>query len=195
MPIPPETADAELLARAATGDVVAFDRFVDRYRVQVHRYAMSLARHHADAEDVLQQTFVQAWRGAANARVESGARSWLFAIARHALQRLRRPVADVAGVPVSLDALGGEAGFADPAATPQRFAMAMEERHVLAEALQRLPEADREVLMLREIEEMSGEETARVLGLSLDAMKSRLHRARLHLVAEVRRRLPDGGLP
>ncbi len=195
MPDLPEVADGELLARAATGDVVAFDQFVVRHRAQVFRYAMGLARHHADAEDVLQQTFVQAWRAAAGARVEGSARPWLFAIARHALQRSRRRPAEVAGDPVSLDALGGDAGFADPTATPQRFAMAMEERDVLAAALQQLAEPDREVLLLREIEELSGEDTARVLGLSLEAMKSRLHRARLRLVAEVRRRLPEGGLP
>lgn len=190
-----EPADAELLARAAAGDAPAFDHFVARHCAAVLRYAGSLAHHAADAEDVLQQTFLQAWRSAAGARVEAGARPWLFTIARHALQRLRRRPVDAHEPPVSLESLGGDAGFAAPGVTPQRVAVAMEERAVLHEALAALPAADREVLVLRELEQLPGDAVAGVLGLSIEAMKSRLHRARLRLVAEVRRRLPDGGQP
>ena len=188
-PALPES-DHDLLTRSAAGDAAAFEVFVERHRAAVFRYARELCGHDADAEDVLQQTFVQVWRsgGVAVERV----RPWLYAIARHALQRLRRRPSAAPEEPASLDELGAAAGFASEAATPERLAAAIEERAVLLATLDALPVQDREVLVLRELEELSGEETAAVLGLSLDAMKSRLHRARLHFVAEVRRRLPEG---
>lgn len=186
--------DAALLRRSAAGDAEAFAGFVARHRAGVHRFATMLARDAHDAEEVLQQTFVQAYRGAAGARVDGGARPWLLTIARHALARLRR-VAQAGPDTVSLEQLGREAGFADPAATPERVAAAVESRQLLHTALAALPAGDREVLVLRELEQLDGERTAAVLGLSLEAMKSRLHRARLRLLAEVRRRLPAGDEP
>lgn len=164
-----------------------------RHRAGVHRYARMLSGHDADAEDVLQQTFLQVWRSAGSSDV-TFVKPWLFTIARHALQRQRRRQVGAPEAEESLDSLGAAAGFADPSATPERFAIALEERSVVRAALAALSEADREVVVLRELEQWSGDDTARVLGLSLDAMKSRLHRARLRFVAEVRRRLPDEGV-
>ncbi len=190
--VPAPVPDAELLARSATGDAEAFADFVARHRVAVHRFASHLTRNAADAEEVLQQTFVQAWRNAGAVRATGSARPWLFTVARNARVRLRRAAAVAADV-VSLESLGGDAGFADPAAAPERFAQALESKALLHDAMAALSEPDREVLVLRELEQLPGEEVAAVLGLSLEAMKSRLHRARLRLVAEVRRRLPAGG--
>ncbi|MBL8747872.1 MAG: RNA polymerase sigma factor [Planctomycetes bacterium] len=188
----PEPTDEELLARSVRGDERAFGSFVARHRIGLHRYARMLSRNDTDAEDVLQDTFLQAWRGAHAATVRS-VRPWLFTIARHALQRQRLRRVDTPTEAESLESLGAAAGFADADATPERFAMALEERSLLRAALAALDDADREVIVLRELEQLSGDETAAVLGVSLEAMKSRLHRARLRLVAEVRRRLPDGG--
>jgi len=188
-----EPTDHELLARSARGDDRAFERFVVRHRDGVFRYARMASGNDADAEDVLQQTFLQVWRNAGSADV-TFVRAWLFTIARHALQRQRRRPSGAPNVEESLDALGAAAGFADPSATPERFAIGLEERSAVHAALAALAEPEREVIMLREIQQMTGEEAARVLGLSLDAMKSRLHRARLRFVAEIRRRLPDEGV-
>lgn len=188
----PAPTDRDLLAQSAQGDADAFAVFVHRHRAAVYRYLRAAGPNDADAEDALQQTFLQAWRGAGGTDVRN-ARAWLCTIARHALLRQRRRPSAAPAAMESLDALGAAAGFADPVATPERLAGALEERAALSEALDGLPAQDREVLMLREIEQLSGEETAAVLGLSLDAMKSRLHRARLRLVAEVRRRLVPGG--
>lgn len=185
--------DAALLQRSAAGDADAFAQFVARHRAGVHRFTTMLAHDAHDAEEVLQQTFVQAYRHAAGARVDGGARAWLLTIARHALARMRREAH--AADTVSLEQLGREAGFADPAATPERVAAAVESRDLLHAALAALAPADREVLVLRELEQLDGDRTAAVLGLSLEAMKSRLHRARLRLLAEVRRRMPAGDEP
>jgi RNA polymerase sigma-70 factor (ECF subfamily) len=187
---PGSPTDAELLASSAAGDEAAFAEFVARHRAAVYRFVGLLLHDRQRAEEILQDTFVQAWKHASSARVEFGARAWLLTIARNAAARRWREAA--AAPTVSLTALGSEAGVADPAATPAAFAQLVESRAIVHEALAALPPADREVLVLRELEQRSGDEVAVVLGLSIEAMKSRLHRARLRLVAELRRRLPTG---
>jgi RNA polymerase sigma-70 factor, ECF subfamily len=174
---------------------MAFGVFVARHRGAVYRFVRGLTTHDADAEDVLQQTFVAAWRAAADARVEHGARPFLFTIARHALHRLYRHHGVVTDDSVSLEELGARAGFAASDATAERFAQAVEEREVLIQAIAALPHLEREVLQMRDLEGLSGEQVAAAVGISLPAMKSRLHRARLRLVAEVRRRFAGGTEP
>lgn len=185
-----EPTDRELLAATASGSAAAFDRFVARHRAAVFRYARAHAGDH-DAEDVLQQTFLAAWQHAGTATAERGAKPWLLTIARNALARMRRRPAGDSAAPASIEDLGEAAGFADPAATPERFAAAAEERGALAAAMAALLPLERDVIHLRDIEELTGDEVAELLGLSLPAMKSRLHRARLRLVAELRTRLPE----
>lgn len=175
--------DATLLRLTATGDDGAFATFVDRHQAGIWRRAMALTGQAADAEDLMQETFLAAWRGAGSFRGGSG-RAWLLTIAAHAWQRLGRRAAPLAASDdaESVEALALRAGWGredgdERAATVQ-------------EAFARLAADDRRLLVLRDIEEMSGEDVAALLGLSLAAMKSRLHRARLRLAAayeEVRR--------
>lgn len=179
--------DAALLRLTATGDDAAFATFVDRHQAGIWRRAMALTGQGADAEDLMQETFLAAWRGAGSFRGGS-ARAWLLTIAAHAWQRVARRAApladDVASVESveSVEALALRAGWGrvdddERAATVQ-------------EAFARLAADDRRLLVLRDIEEMSGDDVAALLGLTLAAMKSRLHRARLRLAAayeEVRR--------
>ncbi|MFO0696504.1 MAG: sigma-70 family RNA polymerase sigma factor [Polyangiales bacterium] len=186
-------SDSELLARVAGGEKAAFHRFVRRHQAAVFRYLRALVRNEADAEDVLQQTFLAAFRGAAEARVEKTARAWLFTIGRHAAIRHGRLRAGEPSRHDSIDALGEEAGFADEAGTPEAEAARLEERALLERALESLSSEDREILVLRELEGLRGEEAAEVLGLGLDATKSRLHRARLRFQAAFRREVRDEG--
>lgn len=148
------------------------------------RYLRSLAGHDADAEDALQEAFLAAWRGAAGFRGDGAARGWMLAIARHGLVRHRRRRAGEPPDFASLEDLGGEAGWGTE--TPADHLARLEDAERLGAALASLPPADREILVLRELEELPGEEVATMLGLSLPAMKSRLHRARLRLAAAVR---------
>jgi RNA polymerase sigma-70 factor (ECF subfamily) len=175
--------DEALLARAAGGDRAAFDDLVVRQAPRVLRLIRLHVGRQQDAEDVLQQTFLAAWRGAAAFRGASSVRTWLFTIARHTAWRRRDDVRrhDAAAVP--LDELGVRAGWGSE--DPETLALAAERREVLREAFEVLDPLDREVLTLRDLEEQSGEETAALLGLSLAAMKSRLHRARMTLAARV----------
>lgn len=185
----PATADADLLAAAAVGDEEAFAHLVERHGGAVLRYAESLVGSGVGAaEDVLQETFLAAWSAAARFRGEAGARGWLLAITRQkAMRHFRRR----AGEPdhlTSLAELGEAAGWAveeDPADRALR-------RLDLQAALAALAVEDREILLLRDVEGLSGEEVAALLGLGLAAMKSRLHRARLRLMAAMTPRLKGG---
>lgn len=183
-------SDAQLLAAAARGDRAAFARFVDRHASVLWRFLRSMLGTDADAEDVLQQTFLAAWSSADGARVEDGARPWLFTIARHAAGRTGRLRQRREERERSLDELGEAAGFACEELTPEAVAATLEERSHLEDALAELSPEEREVIVLRDVEGIPGREVADLLGLSLPALKSRLHRARLHLACAVRRRVP-----
>ncbi|MEZ5289524.1 MAG: sigma-70 family RNA polymerase sigma factor [Vicinamibacterales bacterium] len=179
-----ELTDADLLARAAGGNREAFAVLVARHQASVYRFARTLVARPADAEDVLQQTFLAAWTSAARFRAEASVRTWLFVIARNAAFSQRAREARRPETELPLDDLGMAAGWGSD--DPETAALAAERRAALASAFEALPPADREVLTLRDLEGLSGDETAAVLGVSLPAMKSRLHRARLGLAARVR---------
>jgi RNA polymerase sigma-70 factor (ECF subfamily) len=166
---------------------------MDRHESAVHRFVRTLTSDRSAAEDILQEAFLAAWRGAGRFRAEASVRSWLFTIARHAAYRHSRRHA---GEPAEadntpLDDLGVAAGWGAPP-DPEAEAMRREDRETVARVLDSLDADDRRVLVLREIEQLSGEETAAVLGLSLPALKSRLHRARLRFAARFRQERTDG---
>jgi RNA polymerase sigma-70 factor (ECF subfamily) len=175
-------SDEELIRRSAGRDRAAFDALVARHGGALLRFASRSCGSEADAADALQEGLLAAWRGAATFRADASARTWLFQIVLHACRRRARrrvgepashaPLEDAAHVP------GGEA--AADARIAARQAGAALERALAALA----PEA-REVLLLRDLEGLSGAETAAALSLDLAAMKSRLHRARLELKARV----------
>ncbi len=186
--------DAALLCASAAGDTRAFGHFVHAHEAAVHRYLRIHAGPVADVDDALQETFIAAWRGASTFRGPGSAKPWLFAIARNALRHLvRRRVGEPAQME-SLDALSDsgsfdelavEAGWGCPA-DERMLTDAALAREMLEIAMQRLPVEEREILTLRELDGFSGAETADLLQISLPAMKSRLHRARLHLAASLR---------
>lgn len=176
--------DPALLRAAAAGDAAAFGAFMQAHEAAVHRYLVTLVGTGPDAEDALQDTFINAWRGAATFTGTGGARAWLYAIARHAVHhQVRRRAGEPAHVE-SLEALAAEAGWGCAGEVDEDRAATA--RDLLDAALRRLPPEEREVLVLRELDGLSGEETAALTGLTLAAMKSRLHRARVHLAAAVR---------
>lgn len=157
-----------------------------RHQDALYRYLRLVAGHDADAEDALQEAFLAAWRAAGSFRGEGTARGWLLTIGRHAVLRLRRRRVDEPAEMVSLEALGVEAGWGAPPGDGEAGAMT-ERRAVLEAALERLRPADREVLVLRDLEGFSGEEAAAMIGVEVQVLKTRLHRARLRLGVELRR--------
>ncbi|MFO0586042.1 MAG: RNA polymerase sigma factor [Polyangiaceae bacterium] len=175
--------DGALLSAIAAGDRAASRAFVDRHKAALYRFADALLRDKALAEDVLQETFLAALRGAATYRAEGTARGWLFTIARRAAIRLRpreAPLPDDRDI----ESLGDSAGWGAPDA--EQMMEGWQSRERVNRALAALPAEDREILLLRDAEGLTGPEAAEVLQVSLAAMKSRLHRARLRMLAALR---------
>jgi RNA polymerase sigma-70 factor (ECF subfamily) len=185
-----EGLDRALMVRVAAGDAAAFESLVACHRDSVFRYARSLAGDQSSAEDALQETFLAAWRGASSWRGEGSLRGWLFTIARNFVFRASRSRAGEPDETVPLSELGELAGWGagdDPAEMLRR----REERRLVERALASLAPADREILVLRELEGFTGDEAASMLGLTLAAQKTRLHRARLRFAAALRGTVRD----
>lgn len=181
------TDDGALLRAAASGDSGAYAQFMRAHQAAVHRYLATYTGS-PDVDDALQETFINAWRGAPGYQGGASARAWLYAIARHVVHHAVRRRVDEPDALESLEALAEEAGWGcideRSGGSGSDDAIA---RELLTVALAQLPREEREVLTLRELDGFSGEETAAILQLSLAGMKSRLHRARIHLAAVVRR--------
>jgi RNA polymerase sigma factor (sigma-70 family) len=171
--------DSALIARLAGGEREAIDRLYGRFGRPLFAFAHEIVGDAGLAEEIVQDTFVAAWKGAARFEGRSSVSSWLFAIARRqARDRLRRVQPDQASVE-ALEALPA----ADPG--PEAAALAAATRTELAAALERLPAKHRECLVLAFVAELSGPEIAAVLGIPEGTVKSRIHAARRALRALV----------
>lgn len=191
MPGQDQKGDSELILSSASGDRAAFDELVARHQAAVYRFAYALTRDAARAEDAMQETFLAAWRTHSGFRGDSTPRSWLLAITRNAVIRQQRRRAGEPEDFTPLEELGAMAGWG-AGDDPEKMAMRRQDRRLLMGALQSLAESDREILLLRELEEFTGDETAAILQIPLSAMKTRLHRARLRLAAALRSDLHEG---
>jgi RNA polymerase sigma-70 factor, ECF subfamily len=181
-PEPLPTTDETLIRRCAGGDRAAFDTLVGRHGDALWRFATRACAGEADAADALQEALVAAWRGAATFRGDAAARTWLYQILLHACRRRGRRRA---GEPARHAPLEDAAAVASGGARADDRVAAREVGAAMERALEALGEEAREVLLLRDVEGLSGAETAAALGVELAAMKSRLHRARLDLKARV----------
>jgi len=152
-----------------------FEALYRRYARDVHRFALYLCGERAAAEDITSETFVRAWNASGPIRAAT-AKAYLFTIARNCyLEGLRRAGAQ-AGRHAELDE-----NVPDPSARPDAAAAGRSELNRVMAALGELPEIDRTVLLLRAQEEWSYEEIAQATGLTLAAVKVKIHRARLRL--------------
>lgn len=180
-----QDGDAELIRRSAAGDRSAFNEIVERHEASVFRFACAIAPSESAAEDALQEAFLGAWRGAATFRREASVRNWLLSIVRHAVYRQHRHRVDEPEEMESMSDLGIAAGWGSDE-TPETIALRRESHEAVMNAMEALSVSDREILLLREVEGLPGDQVATMLGLAVPAMKSRLHRARLRLAAKVR---------
>jgi RNA polymerase sigma-70 factor, ECF subfamily len=177
-----DTSDEDLVRLSAQGDRGAFESLVARHGDALFRYAIRTCRSERDGEDALQDGLLAAWRGSGTFRGEASARTWLFQVVIHACRRRQRRRA---GAPERHDGLEAAEGVAaEQRAADDRVADA-QMAAALEQALSGMDEEAREVLLLRDVEGLSGEEAAAALGIGLAAMKSRLHRARLALKERV----------
>ncbi|MBX7097040.1 MAG: sigma-70 family RNA polymerase sigma factor [Myxococcaceae bacterium] len=181
-----EARDEELLARAARGETHAFDVLAGRHATPLYRFAVRMCLDPQRAQDAVQEALLAAWRQASSYRAESAVRTWLFSVLLNACRHLRRTHKGEPAAPLSLEA-AAQAEAQGP--SPEVQAGGAELGRAMDAALATLPLAEREVVLLRDVEGMPGDEVAALLGLSLAAMKSRLHRGRLGLKAAVEQRL------
>jgi RNA polymerase sigma-70 factor (ECF subfamily) len=176
------SSDAELVRRALARDGIAFRTIMERHNRRLYRLARSILRNDSDAEDVVQEAYVNAFTHLDGFRGESSLATWLSRIAMNeALGRLRRKRPTV-----ELDALEAQRPEAQIIQFPQTATSSDPERtmaqreilQLVERATDNLPEIFRIVFVTRVIEGMSVEETAELLGLRPETVKTRLHRAR-----------------
>jgi RNA polymerase sigma-70 factor (ECF subfamily) len=178
-------SDEELVERAKGGDASAFPQLVKKYNRRILRVGRNITNHDEDAEDVLQETFLKAYTHLNTFQGNSKFYTWLVRIAMNeALMKLRKRKGDrVVSLDEQLDT--GEDTISREIAVwegnPEDRYSQEELRALLEKTVASLPESFRSVFVLRDVEDLSTEETADVLGLSIPAVKSRLLRARLQL--------------
>jgi len=185
-----ELNDAALMAKAASGDVAAFERLVERHQALVIGTIGRMLGNNSDVEDVAQQVFVRVWKSAARYRPTAKFTTWLLTITRNLVfneaRRRKRHPGDL------LDVHEGEEALAlvDSAGRiPDEQLLESELQHEIDRAILELPEKQRLAVVLRRYEDRSYEEIGQVLGLSIAAVKSLLFRARTELRAALNRYL------
>src|SRR4030043_2174271 len=171
------------------GDRAEFSRLLDAYSNKIYRLATKMLNHQQDAEDVLQETFLKAYRGLKLFDGRSKISTWLFRIATNeALMVIRRKHPEMVSIDEPIETEEGEqepVQIIDWCCLPEEELLSEESRTRLDAAVQKLPESLRVVFLLRDINDLSTHETAEVLGLSDTAVKTRLSRARLRLREEL----------
>jgi len=181
--------DNALAARLQDGDQEAFRHIMKRCNQRLFRVARGITNNDQEAEDVVQEAYVDAYEKIATFRGEASLLTWLTRIVlNEAYGRLRQRHASVDVQQIEVEQLdpGNVIAFPGGATAEPTVAFAREQiRHLLERAVETLPEAFRVVFMLREIEECSVEETASALGIRPETVKTRLHRARRLLRASL----------
>jgi len=182
---PASRDEAQMIASILAGNSQAFHELIRPYERSVYVMALSLLKNEADAEDAAQEAFLKAYRNLAGFRAEAKFSTWLISIVlNEARSRLRRKSAVKME---SLDEPQDEQGHVSPALLrdwreiPSEAVERGEVRVLLQQAISDLPPIYREIFLLRDVEELSIDESATALGISVSAVKVRLHRARLML--------------
>jgi len=166
--------DGDLVSRAQTGQLDAFEELVRRHRLATFRVALRMLGDESDAEDATQDAFVQAWRNLGGFRADAAFSTWMYRIVTNRCLNMLRARRRTEQLPDD-----GEA----PASRPDRIAEARWQVEDLKLAILRLTPEQRAPLVLRELQGCTYEEIAEALDLSISAVKSRLHRARLEILA------------
>jgi RNA polymerase sigma-70 factor (ECF subfamily) len=182
--------EVELTRRLIAGDTDAFDRFVAHFRAKIFNYSWLMCGHREDAEEVAQETLLKVFESFDQLKEPARIRPWVFRIAKNVCLMKRRKSIFAPSHELSLDQLMPPKSYkegsmklqvADWSALPDDDLLQAEMKVLLGRAIGELPESYRSVVLLRDIEELSTQETAQILDLTEDSVKTRLHRARLAL--------------
>jgi RNA polymerase sigma-70 factor (ECF subfamily) len=182
--------ESELARGVMAGDAGAFDRFVEHFQSKVFQYSYLMCGHREDAEEVAQETLFKVFESFEQLREPERVKPWVFRIARNMCLMKRRRSVFAPARELSLDELmpaASQAGsqrkleIADWSLLPDEAALQSELREAVAKAIAELPDIYKAVVLLRDMEEMTTEETAEILDVRIDVVKTRLHRGRLAL--------------
>jgi RNA polymerase sigma-70 factor, ECF subfamily len=171
--------DGELLSSARAGDRQALEALLERHQRRVFRFGLRMCGEEESAKDVLQETLLAAARGIRDFRGAASVSTWLYAIARSFCTKVRRTSKFAPEHVGSIEGSPDAASVPDTRRSPEEDAAGKQIEAALREAIAALEPIYREALVLRDVEGLSAPEVAQVLGISIDAVKSRLHRARL----------------
>jgi RNA polymerase sigma-70 factor (ECF subfamily) len=193
--VDPPLTDADLARRVAAGDEAAFRSMMRRHNQVLFRTARSILRDDAEAEDAVQESYLQAYRAMGSFRGDAKLATWLTRIVvNESLGRLRKTRRTAEVIPMSVDASDEGAAVAakaiDPSDDqPERQALRGEVRRILEAGIDALPDSFRTVFVLRAVEEMSVEDAAASLGIPEATVRTRFFRARSLLRESLSREL------
>lgn len=177
-----DRSDEELIEAARQGDRAAVATLLSRHEQQIYRFGLRMCGHPEDAKEVLQETMLAMARNLPDFRGQASVATWLYTIARSFCIKQRRLHK---GEPASHESLDAAVNAASDGHSPEDDAAGREVERALDAAIATLAPEYREVLVLRDAEGLTAPEVADVLGLTVEAVKSRLHRARLAVRARV----------
>lgn len=175
-----ERSDDDLVTAAQSGDRTAVEELLERYEPTIYRFGLRMCGNEDAAREVLQETLLAAFRHLPGFRGDARLSTWLYQIARSFCIKERRGQHPTR----SLDETGAPE-LEDPAPQPDARLHAREVGEALSRAIAALPAEQREVLVLRDVEGLSADQAADVVGIAVGALKSRLHRARMALRTEL----------
>jgi len=192
-------SDQELVEQIKAGDDAAFKALLGRYQERAYRLALSLTKNPADAEEVLQDVFLTVYRKIASFEGRSAFSTWLYRITVNtALMKLRGRGPAQESIDEYLPQFTKDGRHArmvvDFTHGPEKLLLLKEREQILREAIEALPPDYKVVLVLRDLEGLSNEEVAEVVGASVLAVKARLHRARLALRGRLERYATASGV-
>ncbi len=177
--------EREIVLRCQKGDADAMGTLIVQYQHWVYNIAYGILGHHQDAEDVAQDAFLSAWENIGNFQFRSRFSTWLYRIVRNKclnhIDQYQRRKTD----PTEID--DSQPWVPLDTVTPEDEALRTEEKEIVHAALAKLKPSYREILVLRELQDMTYEEIAEILGCTLGRVKSRLHEARKALKKELER--------
>ena len=193
------SSEDQTLQQLRAQDRVAFAGLVEETSEQIYRLLLRILNDEQDAEDILQETYIKAFAALPTFEGRSSLKTWLFRIATNEalmLIRKRKPQVPLVELDRDEDELDAPKEFTDWCCIPEPELLNAETRKKLDEAIQHLSVGLRTAFLLRDVQGLSGEETAAIMGISVDNVKTRLLRARLKLREELSvyfgERLSDG---
>jgi RNA polymerase sigma-70 factor (ECF subfamily) len=194
--------EADLIERLRRADPDAIEALMERFAAKAYRLAHGITKNSADAEEVVQDVFTAIVQKIGSFQGRAALWTWIYRVTTNAALNKRRGKRREVEVPLEPDLPAfkadghrdGDRAFllADWSERPDAVLLSKEGRAMVNDALARLPDDYRTVVVLRDVEELSNEETAEVLGETVGSVKSRLHRARMALREQLTRMLaPD----